>query len=83
MQENTAEPVQFDSSAILLRSLTRARSRLGEIGAADEASRIAAKTWSELRHGDAIMAEKINGTMHYLARLPDEVQAAKNHKPKS
>lgn len=82
MEENVSEPEFFDSSAILLRSLTRALRKLGEVGAADEASRIAARAWSDLRHGDAELAEKINGTMHYLARLPDEVDAARNHRPK-
>ncbi|WP_152186949.1 hypothetical protein [Segeticoccus rhizosphaerae] len=55
----------------LLRVLIRALRGLGEAGDPDQASRLAARAWSEVRHSNPAAAERLNGTMHYLARLPD------------
>ncbi|HET8928066.1 MAG TPA: hypothetical protein VFN24_09620 [Microbacterium sp.] len=54
----------------LLTALTRALRTLGEAGETDAASRIAARAWSEIRRTDPAGAERLNGTLHYLARLP-------------
>ena len=53
-------------TAVLAKSLRA----LGKAGQPDEASRLGAAGWSLLRHDQPREAEKINGTMHYLARLP-------------
>ena len=53
-------------TAVLAKSLRA----LGKAGQPDEASRLGATGWSLLRHVYPREAEKINGTMHYLARLP-------------
>ena len=53
-------------TAVLAKSLRA----LGKAGQPDEASRLGATGWSLLRHEHPREAEKINGTMHYLARLP-------------
>lgn len=63
----------------LLQVLIRALRRLGEAGFADDASRLAGRAWSALRHTDPVAAERINGTMHFLARLPDPVNAPHRH----
>lgn len=62
-----------------MQALTRALRKLGEVGYPDEASRIAARAYSAIRHEDPTNAERINGTMHYLARLPDPINAPQNH----
>jgi hypothetical protein len=48
---------------------------LGEAGQPDAASRFAAKAWWLLRDGRPREAERINGAMHYLARLLEESPA--------
>jgi hypothetical protein len=63
----------------VLQVLIRALRRLGEAGFADDASRLAARAWSALRHSDPVAAERINGTMHYLARLPDPINSPHRH----
>lgn len=68
-----------EREAALLRALTRALRALGEAGEVDAASRIAARAWSEIRHTDPHAAERLNGTLHYLARLPDPVDAPRHH----
>lgn len=50
---------------------------LGGAGKPEEASRLSAKAWWVLQQqGFDRQAERINGTMHYLARLEDEKNAA-------
>ncbi len=68
-----------DREAALMRALTKALRKLGEAGEVDVASRLAAQAWSDIRHTDPDAAERLNGTMHYLARLPDPVAAPQNH----
>jgi len=48
---------------------TKALRALGKAGHADEASRLAAQAWWGLKDTDERAAERVNGTMHYLARL--------------
>ncbi|MBX3088527.1 MAG: hypothetical protein KF742_08540 [Cryobacterium sp.] len=76
---DSSEILQDPIRAELLQALVRSLRKLGEAGHPDEASRIAAKVYSALRHDDPASAERINGTMHYLARLPDSVNAPQNH----
>ena len=58
-------------TAVLAKSLRA----LGKAGQPDEASRLGATGWSLLRHDHPREAEKINGTMHYLARLPGSLSS--------
>ena len=64
----TSDPDELVASltAVLAKSLRA----LGKAGQPDEASRLGAAGWSLLRHDHPREAEKINGTMHFLARLP-------------
>ncbi len=66
----------------LLPLFVKALRRLGQVGYPDDANRIAARAWSLLRHDDPVGAERINGTMHYLARL-DSAEADVNNKEKN
>lgn len=50
--------------------LIRALRALGRHGDPDAANRLAAQAWLALRDGHPRQAEQINGTMHYLVRLP-------------
>ncbi|WP_210748085.1 DUF2249 domain-containing protein [Actinomadura latina] len=60
--------------AALTRLLSRAVRALGQAGHPDQASRLAADGWSVLRHEHPAEAERLNGVMHYLARLPEGEQ---------
>ena len=55
--------------------LLKALRALGKAGRPDEASRLAASAWSVLRHEHPREAERVNGLMHWLARLPVEDDA--------
>jgi len=52
--------------------LLRALRALGEAGQPDAASRLAARAWLALRDEHPRQAQRVNGTMHHLARLPQE-----------
>ena len=54
---------------------TKALRALGEAGKPDEASTLAAQAWWALKDTDARGAERVNGTMHYLARLMERPAA--------
>lgn len=54
---------------------------LGQSGRPDAASRLAAKAWLALRDASPREAERINGAMHYLARLPAEPGAPPTEAP--
>ncbi len=62
-----------DDFEALLNLFIKSLRKLGEAGRADDANRLAARGWSALRHHQPVAAERINGTMHYLARLPETV----------
>lgn len=73
---NTASGTEHEggadaASGALIRVLVRALRGLGEAGEPERANRLAAQAWSATRHTDPAIAEKLNGTMHYLSRLPD------------
>lgn len=60
-------PARGDRDLVTL--FTKALRRLGEAGHADEASRLGGQAWWALKDTDPRAAERVNGTMHYLARL--------------
>lgn len=45
---------------------------LGQAGDPETANRLAAKAWWALREARPREAERVNGAMHFLARLPAE-----------
>lgn len=53
----------------LVRLLTRALRALGDAGQPAEANIIGGKAWSAIRHVHPRAAQRINGMMHYLAKL--------------
>ncbi len=73
--DSSVAPVNGEVLQVLIRALRK----LGEAGFADDANRLAGRAWSALRHSDPAAAERINGTMHFLARLPDQVDSPHHH----
>src|SRR5690606_16278711 len=65
----------------LTRILARTLRRLGQAGAPWDASRLAAEAWSLLRASYPRDAERINGAMHYLARLEQQLEAEGHNDP--
>jgi len=63
--------VVAETTDILIRSLRA----LGRAGHPDAASRLAARAWATLRDVRPREAERLNGTLHYLAGLPPEADA--------
>lgn len=59
-----------DALAATVGHLTKALRALGHSGNPDAANRIAAQAWLALRDEHPRQAERLNGAMHYLARLP-------------
>lgn len=55
--------------ADLVKVLSRALRVLGDDGRADVASRLAAQAWVLCRQEHPAAAERLNGLMHYLARV--------------
>lgn len=58
----------------LVTLFTKALRLLGEAGRPVAASRLAANAWWALHDTDERAAERVNGVMHYLARLPEETE---------
>lgn len=52
--------------------LAKALRLAGDAGRPVAASKLAGQAWWALRDVDPAGAERINGVMHYLARLPEE-----------
>jgi uncharacterized protein (DUF2249 family) len=69
-EQPAAAAVAGEDVEALLKVLVRALRRLGETGHPEDASRLAAQAWSAIRHRQPVAAERLNGTMHYLSRLP-------------
>jgi uncharacterized protein (DUF2249 family) len=59
--------------AAVVDLLIRALRALGGTGRVDQASRIAGHAWSVLRVNRPRAADRLNGLLHYLARLPEGV----------
>lgn len=70
------EIIIVDATTDLTRVLGRALRALGEAGRPAHASRLAAAAWALLRRERPVEAERLNGLLHYLARLPDHTDAA-------
>lgn len=51
---------------------TRALRQLGEAGHPVAANRLAGKAWWAIKDTDPTGARRIDGVMHYLAKLPEE-----------
>lgn len=51
---------------------TRALRLLGDAGYPRAANRLAGKAWWTLKDDDPKGAQRVNGIMHYLAKLPEE-----------
>ncbi|SRX93819.1 hypothetical protein [Acidothermus cellulolyticus 11B] [Mycobacterium shimoidei] len=66
----------IDATKELTRVLSRALRALGEAGQPAHASSLAAAAWAVLRRERPADAERLNGILHYLARLPDHPDAA-------
>lgn len=65
----------------LTRILARTLRRLGQAGEPWDASRLAAEGWSALRASYPRDAERLNGAMHYLARLEQRLEARGRNDP--
>jgi hypothetical protein len=63
--------------------LVKALRQLGEAGRPDAASRLAARAWWALKEPQPREAERVNGVMHFLARLPVEADAPPTESPAS
>ena len=68
------EPILHESAcdrtlSALTKVLTRALRQLGEAGAPEAASRLAAQAWVTVRADHRAEAERLAGLLHYLARL--------------
>ena len=74
-----AEVTSPDPDAPLIDALTRVLARacrqLGNAGHPSDAARLAAEGWSLLRHGFPDDAERLNGTLHYLSRVEQKLEA--------
>jgi uncharacterized protein (DUF2249 family) len=77
------EPILFESAcektvSALTRVLARALRELGESGAPESASRLAAQAWVTVRHSHRPQAERLAGVLHYLARLHTDEHTEEN-----
>lgn len=63
--EAAVDDVVAGTTDVLVRTLRA----LGQAGRPDAASRLAARAWWLLRDTNPREAERVNGAMHYLARL--------------
>lgn len=77
---STESPLEIQANAPAVRALTRAFvqacRQLGKVGRPTDAMRIAAEGWSALWTSFPDDAERINGVMHYLARLEQQLAAS-------
>lgn len=64
-----------DALAATVGHLIKALRAVGHAGEPDTANRLAAQAWLALRDDHARQAERLNGAMHYLARLPQRPSA--------
>ena len=68
-----AEPAGASGDADVIDGLTRvlakACRRLGDAGHPEDAAALAAQGWALVRKVHPAQADRLDGTMHYLARL--------------
>lgn len=62
----------------LVRVLARACRRLAEAGKPHDAGRLAADGWVLLRRTHPDQAQRLDGAMHYVARIEQQLEAATN-----
>ncbi|HEU5042691.1 MAG TPA: hypothetical protein VFT75_00990 [Nocardioidaceae bacterium] len=67
----TAPAEAADELAGTVDVLVKTLRALGKAGHPDTANRLAARAWWTLRDARPREAERVNGAMHYLARLPE------------
>lgn len=66
----TGTPAELaEANENLARIFTRALRALGDAGNPQEANILGGRAWSAIRHVHPHAAQRINGTMHYLAKL--------------
>ncbi len=70
-----AQPTIDEAIAATTDVLVKALRALGEAGHPDAASRLAARAWWALKDVRPRESERVNGAMHFLARLPTEPDA--------
>jgi uncharacterized protein (DUF2249 family) len=78
-ETSTAGSPDLQLVAALTRVLARTLRKLGQAGEPWDASRLAAEGWSLLRSAAPADAERLNGAMHYLARLELLLEAEGHH----
>ncbi|MEO7131242.1 MAG: hypothetical protein ABIZ07_07695 [Dermatophilaceae bacterium] len=71
------DEIVVDLTDVLVKTLRA----LGQAGHPDEANRLAARAWWILRDAHPREAERINGAMHFLSRLPAESGARPTEAP--
>jgi uncharacterized protein (DUF2249 family) len=59
----------------LVRTLTKACRALAEAGRPQDAGRLAADAWVLVRHARPDLARRLDGTMHHVARLEQQLEA--------
>lgn len=62
----------------LTLSLVRTLRRLGDVGEPEAANRLAGEAYAALRRDEPQAAQRLNGVMHYLARLEAAGMTTKN-----
>jgi uncharacterized protein (DUF2249 family) len=83
VETHSIEPILHESAceqtiAELTRVLARALRELGDNGAPESASRLAAQAWVTVRHSHRTQAERLAGVLHYLARLHTDEPTEEN-----
>jgi hypothetical protein len=68
MEQATETSADAELLAAVVDVLDRSLRALAGAGAPVDANRLAARAWSVLRHDAPAHAERLNRTMHYLAR---------------
>ena len=71
-----AEPAAGDVVDGLTRVLSRACRRLAEAGEPQHAGRLVADAWVLLRHTHPVQAQRLDGTMHHVARIEQQLAAS-------
>jgi hypothetical protein len=71
-----AEPVPAGPDVIdgLTRVLAKACRQLGDAGHPKDAAALAAQGWAFVRKVHPVQADRLDGTMHYLARLEAKLE---------
>ncbi|HET8559671.1 MAG TPA: hypothetical protein VFL69_04055 [Marmoricola sp.] len=77
------EPPGGDPVSGTVDVLVKSLRALGQAGRPDAANRLAARAWWLLKEAHPREAERVNGAMHFLARLPAEPGAPATAAPAS